>query len=57
MEGRIEIAVEKVFTIFKTEKVFKITAQYFDLITTNWFMCPVFLVAYDPTHDLPYSFV
>ena len=49
MEGRIEIVIEKVF---------KIIAQYFDLITTNQidFMCPVFVVAYDPTHDTPYSF-
>ena len=35
MEGRIEIVVEKVFKFFKIEKVFKIIAQYFDLITTN----------------------
>ena len=35
MEGRIEIVIEKVLKIFKIEKVFKIIAQYFDLITTN----------------------
>ena len=35
MEGRIEIVIEKVFKIFRIEKVFKIIAQYFDLITTN----------------------
>ena len=59
MEGRIEIVekvfkLKKVFKIFKIEKVFKIIAQYFDLITIH---VPVFLVAYDPTHDMPYSFV
>ena len=64
MEGRIEIVIEKmfkiekVFKIFKIEKVFKIIAQYFDLITTNQIdSCALFLVAYDPTHDTPYSFV
>ena len=59
MEGRIEIVIEKVFKIFKIEKSVQnnCTVLWSDYNKSNWFMCPVFLVAYDPTHDMPYSFV
>ena len=72
MEGRREIVIdfEKVFTII-TQYFDLITTNQIDymycieLLPWNTkrksqhqkIICPIFLVAYDPTHDMPYSFV